>query len=226
MIPRTKPINIICDSGVNQNQVNAVIDGIKELLQIAEVGKDVKINNFGVWRHKEWKDGEDLIPYHSVDWYAEDAFTGRQNEMGDYQLHSGLVLDSFCDEPWQKSQPHYDVMITSLDLYAEGCNWVLGSAFPLTGTVLSTYRWRKLSNSDQYNLIRTEATHEMGHVFGLPDRNRKDLENSIGNHCRNRCVMRQGLKLKQWVDHTHDRISHETLCPQCKEDIYRFFRQT
>mgnify|MGYP000867190641 CR=1 FL=1 len=226
-MPAIKPIHIICDDGVTRSQLNAVIDGINELLQIAQVTDIIEVKNFGVWRHEKWKKGRDLIPHHSVDWYLENAFTGKQNEQGDYQLHTGAIINSFSAEPLQRVLPHYDVLVTTLDLWtgSRDNSWVLGSAQTFTGTVISTYRWRKFSDADQYRFIRTEAEHEFGHVLGLPDINRKDLEFSIGLHCCNdNCVMRQGLNLQQWITHTLERERYGPLCSQCTDDIRWFFR--
>ncbi len=60
--------------------------------------------------------------------------------------------------------------VISDDLYVQGMNFVFGVAQPGKAAVLSTHRL------DSLDLIKKEAVHEMGHVFGL-------------KHCNNYCVM-------------------------------------
>jgi predicted Zn-dependent protease len=69
--------------------------------------------------------------------------------------------------------------------------------------------------------------HEGGHMFGLPSNKRKEnVEEKLGGHCTNRCVMRQGLIVPDdWVRMTEDRIKYGPLCNQCVNEIYAFFRE-
>jgi len=62
-------------------------------------------------------------------------------------------------------------------------------------------------------------------VFGLIPKNRtKNIKESLGKHCINICIMRQGLELpKDWIDLTRDRIKYGALCPTCKQDLKNYF---
>lgn len=89
------------------------------------------------------------------------------------QYNSSLVIRSLKDIPG-------DIVlgVTSLDLYAEGLNFVLGQA-EVGGKycIISTARLGHPDRKICYDRAEKEAIHEIGHVIGL-------------RHCSNdRCVM-------------------------------------
>ncbi len=214
-----KPVYLMHDDCVTANQMNAVKAGLLELLQIVGARDKINVHNFGVWKHSDWKAGGKLAPYMSIDWYIEQGrVEGRQ------QLQAGAILNEVCREPWQSSRQHYDVVVLSQDIYAPGTNFVIGLAQPGVGTILSMARWKNFSASDQFELIKTETMHEFGHVANLPNINRKDIEQKLGGHCLNTCVMRQGMTVPHdWIKITNDRLEHGPLCPICKKDLANHF---
>ncbi len=80
--------------------------------------------------------------------------------------------------------------IVSDDIYVEGMNFVFGVAQSGKGAVLSTNRL------DSVELIKKEAIHELGHVFGLP-------------HCTNYCVMQFSNSIYE------ARMKPAKLCGKC-----------
>ena len=221
MRKRKLPVHIMHDDGVNENQMNAVKEGVMELLQIARVASAMEVYDFGVWRDPNWKIGGELMPYGSIDWYLRQGrIAGRD------QLHAADILGAIQREPWQDVTPHYDVMVTSKDLLLTGTNFVLGAARPGLGTVLSVVRWGSFSAEDQFELIKTETEHEFGHVLRLPNGNRADLNQDLGRHCCNKCVMQQGMTVPHdWIEITNDRLVSDfgPLCPTCKRDLQNSF---
>ena len=124
-------------------------------------------------------------------------------------------------------EPHYELALLTSDIYGgEDTNFVIGLAIPTFGTVVSIARLSKLEISLQLECIKTVIFHEMGHVFGLPNSNRKNINESLGAHCTNVCVMRQGLSVPfDWIKMTQDRIRMRApYCKECLSDLRFFFR--
>ncbi|MHC1635213.1 MAG: archaemetzincin family Zn-dependent metalloprotease [Candidatus Methanospirareceae archaeon] len=82
--------------------------------------------------------------------------------------------------------------MVSDDIYIEGTNFVFGIAKDGEGAVLSLYRLHTAE------LIKKEALHEMGHVFGL-------------EHCRNLCVMQFSNSLYEAM------MKPAEFCEDCKK---------
>lgn len=83
-----------------------------------------------------------------------------------------------------------------------------------------------LDSNQKYEVIKTETMHEIGHVLGIPNKNRKiNVENNLGWHCTNKCVIRQGLLVPDdWIEMTDERIkSGKTLCDECINDLKTYF---
>src|SRR5680860_421165 len=209
-----KPVYIIHD-GASKNTMNAVNAGIIELLLMANAPR-VKVHDIGFWTQPEYEINGELLPYSSVLWYLQQGDVNNSS-----QLDVERILDAFRAEPWQTANPHFDVLVTGFDLCAADCNFCIGAALPGIGAVISTARWEGFSERDQFQLIKAETMHEVGHVFGLPNFNRTDLVQSLGGHCQNICIMRQGnLVPTDWVNYTNQAIeSGRPFCPACERDL-------
>ena len=224
------PIYLMHEEGLAGDDKAAVLSGIKELESLA--GVRLEIRDFGVWREPYYKDEGGLIKYQSVDWYIEQ---GRKQSQTNDQIFADIILDEmFCD-PWRLpekgGEPHYDVMVVNQDMYAAGTvtefgtGFVIGLASPSYGTIMSVFRFFGLDIKERFECIKTEAMHELGHVFGLPSVDRKtNIEESLGGHCTNRCVMRQGLAVPHdWRRLSEDRLNHGALCIECEKELKSFF---
>jgi len=80
--------------------------------------------------------------------------------------------------------------MVSDDIYVKGMNFVFGVAQPGKAAILSIHRL------DSLDLIKKEAIHELGHVFGL-------------QHCTNYCVMQFSNSLYE------ARMKPDRLCNKC-----------
>jgi predicted Zn-dependent protease len=221
-ISRTRPVYVMFDEGVEELEAQAVFDGLSQVMIAAGTPAHMKVTNFSVWRNANWLDGDGyLTEWNSVDWYI--AYTKEQSREG--QLHGGTLLRLLYSEPWQEADPHYDIVVTSRDLYDDDCHFCIGLAIRGFGTIISTNRFRGLSMQDAYNCIVTETMHEVGHVFGLVAETRKsNVERSLGLHCTNRCIMRQGLRVPyDWQAITADRLEGHEFCGECAHDLKRYF---
>ena len=63
--------------------------------------------------------------------------------------------------------------------------------------------------------------HEIGHLFGLPNGERNDLEYKFGAHCANpRCAMRQGTSIVKFWEHAKERLeTGQIYCKRCEADL-------
>ncbi len=110
---------------------------------------------------------------------TERNVSGDAYDINRRQYDASILLNSITR---RRTPPHtgrgitprsgaFSLWIVSVDIFVRGMNFVFGIAQQGEGAVLSTYRL------DSLDLIKKEAIHEMGHVFGL-------------QHCSNECVMR------------------------------------
>lgn len=218
---KKKPIYLMHQEGVDRVQVEAVLEATIRVLLVAGMENDIQIHNLGVWRNTNWKVNGSLTMWNSVDWYIEHA---QQASPNNHQINASDLMTLLLTEPWN-NKPHYDIVITKEDMCFNGANFVIGLAGEGIGTVVSTKRFEALSPEVQRECIVTETMHELGHVFGLiPATRTKDVESSLGLHCTNRCIMRQGLRVPDdWITITQDRLKGYNFCPACREDLGRFF---
>jgi predicted Zn-dependent protease len=212
----------MCEEGVGPIHFESVLDSVHAVLRIAGVERHVEVHNFGVWRSPNWLEGTSLTNWNSVDWYVAHAQQASRNK---HQLHGGHLLKLLYNEPWQEVKPHYDIVVTHRDIYDDDCSFCIGLAVQGLGTVISTNRFLELDTRSQRECIITEAMHEVGHVFGLiPDNRTDNVVMSLGLHCTNRCIMRQGLDVPHdWLKITNDRLKGHEFCPTCRRDLARFF---
>ncbi len=224
---RLRPIYVMHEDGVTPDHVVAVSKGIAQVLDAAGMRQRIEVHHFGPWRHQNWKlpNGE-LRPFHSVEWYVERARSASKKPGFLYEPELSLQL--YC-EPWQDERLHWDVLILKSDMYADGTNYIIGAANDRFA-IVSTCRFvnRGLNAREEHECIVTETVHELGHVFGLPNSNRpeKTIEQSLGPHCTNRCVMRQGLVVpRDWQYMTDHRLQHGPFCPTCQRELRQFFCQ-
>ena len=109
------------------------------------------------------------------------------------QYNASILLNSITSTSARATTDSsvYLLWIVSEDIFVRGMNFVFGIAKPGKGAVLSTYRL------DSLNLIKKEAIHEMGHVFGL-------------QHCSNKCVMQFSNSVNE------AKKKPAELCDKCK----------
>lgn len=149
------------------NKSEAVVPPVKEAL------KDV----FGV------ETGEEL---HLDATEVKDAYN--ENRM---QYNASKLLNYLIKSTAKARSADLRLWIISDDLYVPGMNFVFGIAHPGKAAVLSTHRL------DSLDLIKKEAIHELGHIFGL-------------QHCNNECVMQFSNSLYE------AKTKPATLCERCR----------
>ncbi|MBI5359388.1 MAG: hypothetical protein HZA48_02265 [Planctomycetes bacterium] len=228
---RKRPVYIMNSAGVADDERQAVKDGVKTILEIIGLEKEIQIKDLGYWNQGS---GE----YESVDWYLAKAQMATNNGYGS-QVNDDKILDLYDNSPLRKEAPHYIVMIIDKDLTSKRndgtwYNFVIGDGFQDIGVVLSVKRFRGLSDSQkQEECIKTLVMHELGHVFGAADgRNGIDALSTQSNssvlykdHCDQECVMRQGSRVPDaWIKISEDRLkSVRPFCDKCIVEMKKFF---
>ena len=224
---RRKPVYVMNQEGLSDLEKRAVLEGVQELVRLAQVG-DLDIHDFGIWRQPDYKSSEgSLKSFQSVDWYVQ---KGRETSRNRNQLNADTMQTSLLIEPWKDTQrggkDHYDVLIVHEDMHSQGTNFVIGLAQAGIGTVISTHRFKGLDDRLKRECVKTETMHEVGHVFGLiPDNRTENVDYSLGKHCANKCVIRQGLRLPDdWINMTKDRLRYGALCQPCQRYLKAYFK--
>lgn len=225
-----KPVSIMWTQGVDPAEAELAIAAVRDFLRaVYAIGHQAglalpptTIRPFGTWSIPSLPEGS---PYWGTHWYVDNSFDAARQ-----QVVGVRFLELVREEPWQKSNPHWDVALIDRDLVdrpdagpPEGAGFVLGTAIPELATVLSVYRLRGLVRSVQRErALRRLVLHQFGQVLGLPSRSRRSaIEVSDGRRfCINRCVMRRASTVEQLVvaaeQEPGDRV---ILCPECRRDV-------
>jgi predicted Zn-dependent protease len=114
------------------------------------------------------------------------------------------ILEQWYRDPWQAKPhlPHLSVFVVDCDLTSRKSdgtvfNFAYGATHPDLGTVQSISRLRVIKDAAlRLRLFERVIEHETGHLFGLNQRT-FHVEERLGTHCSNVCVMRQGLDLQE-----------------------------
>jgi hypothetical protein len=181
------------------------------------------IRPFGTWYIPSIPQGS---PYSGTSWYIDSSFDRERQ-----QVIGTRFLELVRDEPWQKSNPHWDVAVIDRDLVdgladrrdAGRGEFTLGTAIPELATVLSVYRLRGLVRPEQRELaLRRLVLHQFGQVLGLPSASREADVERIGarRYCTNSCVMRRARTVEQLVRAAElEGRDQLRLCDRCRRDV-------
>ncbi|MCD6477662.1 MAG: hypothetical protein J7K87_01540 [Candidatus Aenigmarchaeota archaeon] len=197
---RRRPVSLIGHL-VDESHLSAAKEAIKDTLKVARVDKEIPIN---VRRVDD--------PY----WMDEYKMPGR-NQIDAYKF----MLDISSDD-------EYKFVLTKNDINSSmgNYNFLVGLAIPGYNAIASTKRFEGVNDPQmRWECVKTEVMHEIGHVFGAPSYSRKDIEENLGRHCKNKCVMRQGIRVPMdWIAMTKDRLeTGKAFCDSCENDLREFF---
>lgn len=224
---KTKPVYLMNQLGTTPQERNAVLDGAKELIRIAGAN-GIQIYDLDVWRNRDFMNPDGTLKdFQSIDWYVS---KGIEKSPSEGALNVNAIERALLLEPWRKPEEggrdHYDLLILHDDLYSENYGYILGLSQKRLTSILSTHKFKELDDKTRYETIKTLAMHELGHAFGLiPSERNYDVEQSLGKHCMNTCIMRQGKSIpNDWIQMTNDRLRYGALCNPCENDIKQYFR--
>lgn len=218
-----KPVHFMCTAEALQYH-DVALRGIREVLRFAGRERQIVVRDFGVWQTPRALRGGRLQPFQSIGWYVLRSVRASAR-VG--QCNATQILRDMREEPWQRDEPHYDVFLSTDDMYdgSDGNNFSIGLTAPGFGSVISAARFTDVVNAAiRTEYVQTAVMHEVGHLFGLVSlRRQRNVVESLGLHCTNRCIMRQGLSVPDWYQMTLDRLSGRPFCEQCRRELQLFF---
>ena len=218
------PLYVTWTRDVPQIEAQAALQGVFDV--VAASGQRREVLAFGP---QQFGQGE----YSNSDWYVEEAYN-RQHLRRDLgygpQVVPSNIISLFHQEPWQR-EPHWEVFILNRDLTSgePDNNFVFGEtniSFPAS---VQSIRRLIVEVSDpvlRASMVRRLLRHEVGHMFGLTNRN-FHVEEKLGKHCTNICTMRQGMSVPEWAQQA---VQEERLgihfCGDCQTELStsRFLR--
>ncbi|MBR2299094.1 MAG: hypothetical protein IJ870_00785 [Alphaproteobacteria bacterium] len=169
--------------------------------------------------------------HESVEWYIKTAQLRSQQE-GRFQRTGQISIeqlaDDFISDPYTKTIPQWQILVTKKDLYARGLNYCLGYSQENAFSIVSTARFIK-GNEFDLEGFKTVLMHEFGHCIGLAKEGRAHTEENLGSHCTNTgCIMQQRAD-GDFRDLTRFRLEAKRLyglppiCGDCIKDGKKFF---
>ncbi len=220
----TRFISMMWDEDVRDIEAGVAVHVVQELLldlyrrhwPMGLISPPVGLRAFGTWVLQDAPEGS---PYWSAQWYIEQSY-----EPSVDKIVASRFLSLIEAEPWQQSDPHYDLALVAHDLIAsEGelsnapDSFVLGAAVPGMAAVISIHRLRRILGIHEWQLaIRRLVLHFFGHLIGLPAG--RYAGSGAPYHCPNLCVMRYAQDTQELVrlamEEEHAGI---TFCEQCSE---------
>jgi predicted Zn-dependent protease len=149
-----------------------------------------------------------------LDSYVEECLKGDQLYAHNF-LEKILQIHGCC------------VVVTDFDLYVEGMGSTMGYVIE-GGALISIRRIRSIKDEElKEEVIKQETYHEIGHIFGIPNPDRKKkVKYLFGWHCRNVCAMMQVSWVRDWVRLVRERRrTGKIYCDLCENDLRDFFEK-
>ena len=217
------PIYVFRTSDVTLEEKEAVIEAIREVIEIADSPRKKEIVDLDCWKTEGYKDEKgNLVPGKSIDWLFETSFN---KERG--QVITTVALAESSQLELRNERGSYYAFITGKDLYKPDEKrqeeYVLGEGSPVNHyALISVHRLKEAKNIDYREGVKQIAHHEFGHSMGLLSADRtKAVEKAFGDHCTNdNCAMRRRRNMEEFERFTKERLeSGKIYCEQCTNDL-------
>ena len=220
-----KYISVTWAEGVSEAESATAIKAIEQVLRwltlrnpAAFDESPLRVRLFGNWVIPALVPDK---PYWGTQWYIDQSYDGQVE-----RVITPLFLELVRKEPWQKSEPHYDIAILDQDLtdfppplaHMRPDHYTLSSSFPGQSAVLSLYRLRALPQEQRSLSLSRLVRHCLGHTLGAVDFTRKQDVTRLGLelHCTNRCVMRHADDVAELAAYAKDESELGwDFCPAC-----------
>lgn len=205
-----KPIHILCSEGLSEKRINLALSALQDLTQFAHMHLNTQVIRGGR--------ADKLL--------AIGRRHGRKRDEG-FQLHAIKMLDKIFEDVKKdheiREKRRFELLLTDDDIYGPDTNFIFGVGQEHIGCVFSFNRFLGLTKKMAPETAKTVLMHELGHTFSLPARPSGNIEESLGTHCTNKCLMRQGLSLPEMVKITKSRLAGNVLCDLCVVDLINYF---
>jgi len=205
------------EAGLAVHIIQELITGLyRRHWPLGLISPPVQLRAFGTWVLEGVPEGSS---YCSAQWYVDQSY-----EPSVDKIVGSRFLRLVEAEPWQQSDPHYDLAVVGQDLIASEetlraapDSFVLGAALPGMAAVISVCRLRRILGIHEWELaMRRLLVHFWGHVIGLPG-GRYAASDAPG-HCPNLCVMRVAHDAGELMRlATEEEEAEITFCRECDE---------
>jgi len=175
---------------------------------------------FGAW---ELSDAPEVSAYRGIEWFVERA-TGSDGP----RLSTALYQHLIELEPWQATQPHFDLCLTDLPLDEDrqGClpvQDVIGFSRRGMVSLMSTHPFRLIPMEPLRKLgLQHLYAHYLGQMFDAPRPDRTgDIEQVQGDvYCTNLCAMRYTPTPERAIAFGQELASAGAIyCPACQQNL-------
>lgn len=175
---------------------------------------------FGAWTIP---DAPPNAPYRSINW-----FTARCLDDSGEAIRADRYLRTVALEPWQSTQPHFDLCLTSLPLSAgpggsdDGAP-LLGVSRRGMATLISTHPLAEIEDEASRKAARLHVyAHFLGQLFDVPDARRGDgiIEHDGMVYCTESCALRHTVTVQQALAYGREESQRTSpYCAACRRDL-------
>jgi hypothetical protein len=176
---------------------------------------------FGAWMLSNTPKG---AAYWGIEWYVKHSLDAGADTV---RLLGSRYLSIVSIEPWQHSEPHFDLTLTNLplidDLGPEAAEEALGVSIPGAISLVSSHLLQRIDNPGLRKMaLRHVIAHYFGKMANIPNAARQgDIEEHGGEaYCRGICAMRHTPSEEQALAHSMQESNEGVLfCSACQRDL-------
>ena len=214
-------VDVVWQEGVREDYIDAAEATLRTAVHHLGLSEMLPVERIGAWRSEEGCGINDLVVAAKADAIEAGLQPG--------QLLASSVSPRLRDAPWRPQDWRgFSLLIVGDDYACKGEEYVFGFANAGLCATLSTYRYERDTRiSDPIAAFVAGVFHEFGHVVGAPNGDRTEaIQDWLGAHCTNACVMRQRDDLPEWeTDIVKDLFGGKLYCDLCLRDIQIFLRE-
>ena len=234
----TKFISMMWTEGVEDEEAWVAVQTVYGIIQDLYrsywpqglIQPPVTLKVFGNWVIPSVAEGS---PYWGTQWYVDTSYDPELD-----QVIGPVFLTLVQQEPWQQSDPHFDIALIDQDLtdlpspaaHLKPGYFALGTSLPGIASVVSVHRVRQIANKElRRQVLRRLVMHHLGHSLGIPRPQRTVHVEQTGLewHCTSICVMRHADNVTRQIAYALEEANAGiTFCVRCTQDLLSTIIQT